>query len=179
MIAPTIVIGSISKHLAQDKELQERLRRNPEEIPAAVEEFIRLYVPYRSFSRTVSEPVNISGQVGCTIVDSLSSVLIDDKTVVPNQPIALTYTAANRDPQQFPDPDKFILNRENISSHLGFGKGRHRCVGMPLARLAVQIFLRVLLRTTNDFEVNENEAIDFARMPEMGIISCPMFFKAS
>jgi cytochrome P450 len=65
MIAPTIVIGSISKHLAEDKELQQRLRENPEEIPAAVEEFIRLYVPYRSFSRTVSEPVEICGQV-CT-----------------------------------------------------------------------------------------------------------------
>jgi cytochrome P450 len=63
MIAPTIVIGSISKHLAEDKELQQRLRNNPEEIPAAVEEFIRLYVPYRSFSRTVNEPVEISGQV--------------------------------------------------------------------------------------------------------------------
>jgi cytochrome P450 len=63
MIAPTIVIGSISKHLAEDKELQQRLRANPDEIPAAVEEFVRLYVPYRSFSRTVNEEVEISGQV--------------------------------------------------------------------------------------------------------------------
>jgi cytochrome P450 len=99
--------------------------------------------------------------------------------VVPNQPITLTYTAANRDPDQFPDPNTFILNRENISSHLGFGKGRHRCVGMPLARLAVQIFLRVLLRSTDDFSMDESEALDFARMPEMGIISCPMHFTAA
>jgi hypothetical protein len=46
-----------------------------------------------------------------------------------------TYSAANRDPEQFPEPDKFILNRDNITSHLGFGRGRHRCAGMPLVSL--------------------------------------------
>ena len=96
---------------------------------------------------------------------------------MPNQPITLTYSAANRDPEQFSDPDKFILNRENISSHLGFGRGRHRCVGMPLAKLAVQVFVRVLLRSTDDFEVEG--PLEHARMPEMGIISCPMGFKAA
>jgi cytochrome P450 len=47
----------------------------------------------------------------------------------------MTYAAANRDPEVFEEPDAFILNRENIKLHLGFGKGRHRCAGMPLARM--------------------------------------------
>jgi cytochrome P450 len=47
----------------------------------------------------------------------------------------MTYAAANRDPEVFENPNSFILNRENISSHLGFGRGRHRCAGMPLARM--------------------------------------------
>jgi cytochrome P450 len=64
MIAPTIVIGSISRHLSEDKALQAELRADPRKIPAAVEEFVRLYVPYRSFSRTVNKTVEISGQVG-------------------------------------------------------------------------------------------------------------------
>jgi cytochrome P450 len=64
MIAPNIMIGSIAKHLSEDKDLQQQLRENPEQIPAAIEEFLRLYVPYRSFARTASKPVTISGQVG-------------------------------------------------------------------------------------------------------------------
>jgi cytochrome P450 len=87
----------------------------------------------------------------------------------------LTYTAANRDPEQFPEPAKFILNRENITSHLGFGGGRHRCAGMPLARLTMQTFLKVLLRNTKDFDIVG--PLEHARIPEMGIISCPLKFK--
>jgi cytochrome P450 len=63
MIAPNIMIGSITKHLGDDKALQQQLRDNPDDIPAAIEEFLRLYVPYRSFARTSSKPVTISGQV--------------------------------------------------------------------------------------------------------------------
>jgi cytochrome P450 len=88
----------------------------------------------------------------------------------------ITHSSANRDPEQFEHPDQFILNRENIASHLGFGRGRHRCAGMPLARLAMQIFVKVLLRDTEDFEVVG--PLDHARMPEIGIISCPMTFDA-
>lgn len=54
----------------------------------------------------------------------------------------MTYASANRDPAVFPDPDKFILHRENITAHLGFGRGRHACVGMPLARMAIQVAVR-------------------------------------
>jgi cytochrome P450 len=75
----------------------------------------------------------------------------------------------------FPEPEKFILRRENITSHLGFGRGRHRCVGMPLARLAMQTAVRVLLAKTKDFEVNG--PLEHARMPELGIISCPLKFE--
>jgi cytochrome P450 len=86
----------------------------------------------------------------------------------------MTYAAANRDPTQFPNPDQFILNRPNIASHLGFGRGRHRCVGMPLAKLAMQIALKVLFKKTSDFEVDG--PLEYARMPEIGIISCPLKF---
>jgi cytochrome P450 len=75
----------------------------------------------------------------------------------------------------FPEPEKFILRRENITSHLGFGRGRHRCVGMPLARLAMQTAVRVLLAKTKDFDVNG--PLEYARMPELGIISCPLKFE--
>jgi cytochrome P450 len=118
MVAPPIMIGGICAHLARDQELQQQLRENPDQLPAAVEEFVRLYSPYRGFSRTVSREVQMHGQ-----------------TIQPGTPITLTYCSANRDPTVFEDPDKFILNRPNIAMHLGFGRGRHRCVGQPLAKL--------------------------------------------
>ncbi|KAF2418898.1 putative cytochrome P450 [Tothia fuscella] len=158
MIAPSILMGGICTHLSRDKELQTHLRGHPEDVPAAVEEFVRLYTPYRGFARTASKDVKING---CPIQ--------------PKQPITLSYASANRDPDAFTDPEKFVLRRENITSHLGFGRGRHRCIGMPLARLAMQTAVRVLLERTKDFDVNG--PLEYARMPELGIISCPLKFE--
>ncbi|PMD34966.1 putative cytochrome P450 [Hyaloscypha variabilis F] len=153
MVAPPLLIGAICNHLSKDQELQTQLRSDLALIPAATEEFIRLYTPYRGFSRTASKSVSLHG-----------------RDINPGEPITLSYSAANRDPSIFPDPDKFVLNRENLTSHLGFGRGRHRCAGMPLARMMIQIALRVLLKKTKRFEVKG--PLEYARMPEMGIISC-------
>ncbi|BGP41219.1 hypothetical protein JCM10450v2_005258 [Rhodotorula kratochvilovae] len=132
-----------------------QLRANPEDIPAAVEEFIRLYSPYRGFARTVSSPIELHG-----------------RRIDPGTPVTMTYIAANRDPSVFASPDEFVLNRPNISMHLGFGKGRHRCAGSQLARMIVQVALEDLLEATESFELaGECEG---ALMPECGIISCPL-----
>jgi cytochrome P450 len=155
MVAPPIIISAICKHLADDKELQNQLRNDTSLQPAAIEEFIRLYTPYRGFSRTATHDVTISGQL-----------------VKPEQPLTMTYAAANRDPTVFPDPDKFVLNRSNITQHLGFGKGRHRCAGMPLARMILKVWMRTFLEKTKDFEVSGD--LMYARLPEIGIIGCPM-----
>ncbi|KAH8767827.1 putative cytochrome P450 [Hyaloscypha finlandica] len=158
MVAPPLLIGAICNHLSKDQELQTQLRSDLSLIPAATEEFIRLYTPYRGFSRTASRTVSLHG-----------------REINPGEPITLSYAAANRDPLVFSDPGKFILNRENLTSHLGFGRGRHRCAGMPLARMMIQVALRVLLKKSKGFEVNGS--LEYARMPEMGIISCPLSIK--
>ena len=72
----------------------------------------------------------------------------------------------------FPEPEKFVLDRPNITAHLGFGRGRHRCAGMPLARLILKIFLRTMLSRTQDWDVAGE--LQFARLPEIGIIGCPL-----
>ena len=118
VVAPPILIGGICRHLSEDKKLQRKLRQDESLIPAAVEEFLRLYTPYRGFARTASRDICLRG-----------------KTIKPCEPITLQYTAANRDPEVFDRPDEFILGRENIIAHMGFGRGRHRCAGEPLARL--------------------------------------------
>lgn len=118
MVAPPVLIGAICKHLSEDEALQQQLREDESLIPAAMEEFLRLYSPYRGFARTTSKDVHLHG-----------------KTIRPKEPVTLTYAAANRDSEVFPQPDEFIMNRENVAAHMAFGRGRHRCVGMPLARL--------------------------------------------
>ncbi|KAH6634711.1 cytochrome P450 [Chaetomium sp. MPI-SDFR-AT-0129] len=158
MVAPPLMLGGICNHLSQHPALQSQLREDPSLIPAAIEEFVRLFSPYRGFTRTVSQPTVLHGQ-----------------TIEPGIPVTMTYSAANRDPEVFEDPHEFVLGRENIRMHLGFGRGRHRCVGQPLATLALQIALRTLLKHTKSFEVNGE--LEYARMPEMGIISCPLSFE--
>ena len=155
MVAPPILLGSICVHLSRDRELQDRLRTHPDLLPAAVEEFLRLYTPYRGFARTVAHEVELHG-----------------RTVRPAEPVTLVYASANRDAAQFPDPDSFVLDRPNIASHLAFGRGRHRCAGMPLARLAVLVALEELLAGTAGFELDG--PLEGARMPEIGYVSVPL-----
>lgn len=155
MVAPPILFGGICVHLARDPELQQKLRENPDLIPAAIEEFVRLYTPYRGFARTVSEPVTLHG-----------------RTIEPGEPVTLVYASANRDEEMFPDPDEFILDRPNIMQHLGFGRGRHRCVGMALARLSLRIGLEELLSRTSSIELDGE--IETTRMPEVGAQSVPL-----
>jgi cytochrome P450 len=155
MVAPPILLGSICAHLSADQSLQSRLRRTPELLPSAVEEFLRLYTPYRGFARTASREVTLHG-----------------RTIRPAEPITLVYASANRDPSVFTEPDEFRLDRPNIARHLAFGRGRHRCAGMPLARLGITVALGELLRGTGAFEVNG--PMEYARMPEIGAVSVPL-----
>lgn len=157
MVAPPIVIGSITTHLARDTELQNALRADPARVPAALEEFLRLYAPYRGFARTVVHPVELAG-----------------REIRPHEPVTLAYASANRDEQVFADPDEFRIDRENIAEHLAFGRGRHRCPGAPLARMMLRIAVEELLAGTTSFESTGGG--EGARMPELGMVSAPMRF---
>lgn len=159
MVAPPIIIGSIAVHLADDQELQQRLRAAPEDIPAAIEEFLRLYAPYRGFARTVSQPTTILG-----------------REILPGEPVTLTYASANRDSEVFTDPDTFVMNRPNVAAHLAFGRGRHRCPGAPMARMMLRIALEELLRLTESFTA-EHGTREGARMPELGFVSAQLRFR--
>jgi cytochrome P450 len=157
IIAPTVMIGSIAVHLARDQTLQDRLRAEPALIPAAVEEFLRLYTPYRGFARTAVDDVEIGG-----------------RAIPAGEPIALVYASANRDESKFKDPDQFILDRPNIGEHLAFGRGAHNCPGAPLARLQLRIALEELLGRTTGFDLNGE--IRPTRFPEIGALSAPLRF---
>jgi cytochrome P450 len=157
IIAPTVMIGSIAVHLSRDVALQTRLRADPALIPAAVEEFLRLYTPYRGFARTAVEDVEIGG-----------------RTIAAGEPIALVYASANRDENKFPDADQFVLDRPNIGEHLAFGRGAHNCPGASLARLQLRVALEELLARTASFQLNGE--VRPTRFPEIGALSALLKF---
>jgi cytochrome P450 len=157
IIAPTVMVGSIAVHLARDVPLQRRLRAEPSLLPAALEEFLRLYTPYRGFARTTTRPIECHG-----------------RTIEPGQPIALVYASANRDERQFENADQFQLDRPNIADHLAFGRGPHHCPGAPLGRLQLRIALEELLACTEHFEL-AGEVVP-TRCPEIGARAVPLRF---
>lgn len=160
IIAPTVIIGSICVHLSRDQQLQRQLRDNPDQIPAALEEFLRLYTPYRGFARTANRDVTVQG-----------------KTIPKGEPIALVYASANRDEKVFEDAASFRLDRPNINRHLAFGMGPHRCAGMPLARLELRVALEEILANTEQFELCGE--VKVTRFPEIGALSVPLRFRGA
>lgn len=144
MVAPSVFTGNMFVHLSRDPELQDRLREDPALIPAAVEEFLRLYSPYRGMARTAREDIVLGGQL----------IRKDD-------PLALVYTSANRDERVFPDGERFVLGRPNITQHISFGRGTHSCPGAPLARMMMNVTLEETLARSSSFRL--------AGSPEMSI----------
>ena len=155
IIAPTVMVGSIVVHLCRDPELQQQLRSSPELIKAAVEEFLRLYTPYRGFARTATREIELHG-----------------RTIPAGEPIALVYASANRDESVFPQGDQFRLHRENLGEHLAFGRGPHNCPGAALGRMELRVALEELLAGTSRFEL-DGEIVP-TRFPEIGALSVPV-----
>jgi cytochrome P450 len=157
IIAPTVMIGSIAVHLSRDRALQARLRSEPALVPAAVDEFLRLYTPYRGFARTATRDVTLHG-----------------RTIPMGEPIALVYASANRDEDVFEDGSSFRLDRPNMKDSLHFGRGTHMCVGAALARLELVVALEEMLARLPVFEL-AGEVIP-TRFPEIGALSVPLRF---
>lgn len=112
--------------LAQHPEQWQQLREQPELIPAAVVEAVRLASPIRGFTRKLAQDTEIGG----------TPLRAGDRVV-------LLYGAANLDERQFPEPERFDLHRPK-GAHLGWGNGPHTCVGIHLAKLEMRTLLRAM-----------------------------------
>jgi cytochrome P450 len=124
----TSLIGSALVLLLRDPALQERLLREPEKLPAFVEEAVRLESPVQGLFRTTTCDVELHG-----------------RTIPAGAHVQLMFASANRDPEAIPDPDAIDLDRPSPRSHLGYGEGIHFCPGAPLARTDTRVALEVLL----------------------------------
>ena len=115
------LIGNGMYTLLRHHEEMAELRQNPELIRGAVEELLRYESPIQYSGRVAKEEMEICGV-----------------QVRQGQGILFMLGAANRDPQQFKDPDRLDLKRSS-NPHLAFGAGTHFCIGNQLARLEGQI----------------------------------------
>ncbi|AMB39207.1 hypothetical protein AUT26_02450 [[Arthrobacter] sp. ATCC 21022] len=132
-LATSHSLGNMLTRLVEDVALQDTLRRNPELIPEALEEFLRLDMPQLGFARTSAGDFEYKGK------------LFKDK-----EPIALVFPAANRDPEVFENPDEFRIGR-TPNPHLTFGAGLHACPGKTIARAVVLAALESVIKGTGNF----------------------------
>lgn len=126
-------LGNVVLHLARDHELQDRLRRDPSLIPAAIEEILRVDGPLVANRRTTTQEVEIQGRV-----------------IPKGGTLSLMWIAANRDPRAFEDAHVVKIER-NTDSSMVWGQGIHVCMGASLARLEMRVAIEELLSRTKRF----------------------------
>jgi cytochrome P450 len=130
--------GLLSLHRNPDQ--WAAIRDNPALIPNAVEEILRYESPVQIVGRVVAEPIEMSGV----------------EIATGTQVLALL-GAANRDPEEYPDPDRMDVTRERLKP-LSFGGGIHFCLGAQLARIEAEVVLATLLRRLPNLTVPEAHA---------------------
>jgi len=157
IVAPTTFIGSMTVHLARNPEHHALIRNDPSLVPAAVEEMLRLYTPYRGFARTAR-----------------CDVQLGERLIRKGDVVAAVFTSGNRDEDVFPDADTFDLNRRR-SDLLTFGRGPHACPGAPLARVQLEVALEQLVKRTRRITITG--PMQMTSWPEYGPLTVPVAFE--
>ena len=129
-------MGNALKMLIEEPGMQQRLREDPEQIPAFIEEVFRLESAFQGHFRWVKKDTVLHG------------IHLKRGTR-----IFLMWASGNRDERYWQDPDAMILNRKNGKKHLTFGHGIHACIGRELARSEIRIVLKALLQQTSELRL--------------------------
>ena len=164
----TNLIGNGLLALFQNPEQMQKLKNDPSLIESAVEEFLRYHSPIQTTSRIAMEDLEIGG-----------------KLIAKGQLVFTYLGAANRDPAQFPDPDRLDVTRQE-NRHVALGFGPHFCLGAALGRLEGQIAISTVLRRMPQLRVepplsSESPLEDFSWRDNPvfhGLESLPVVFEA-
>ena len=132
------MLAAALRFIAEDKELQQRLRGDRKLIPEFIEEVLRLESPTMSDFRMAR------------VATTLGGVDIAAGTTVMIHP-----GAANRDGSRFERPAECLLGRSNVREHISFGRGVHSCPGGPLARAEGRVTLERFLDRASDISISE------------------------
>jgi hypothetical protein len=138
-----------------------RLQENPSLIPAAVEEMLRYESPSQHTGRLAPRDVTLGGRM-----------------IQKGQAVMAVMAAANRDPERFPDPDRFDVARPD-NRHLAFGYAAHFCFGAALARVEGQEVFEALIRRLPDLELQSGSLTWRNNLGLRGLAGLPVRFHAS
>jgi len=129
------LVGMVAVYLGRNPDRRQELIDEPELMESAVEEFLRVFPPTQGNGRRAVRDATIAGQ-----------------PIKAEELIFMSYAAANRDPEEFPDPDRVDFRRAN-NRHFSFGVGPHRCLGSHLARQEVIACLETLLSRAPNYRL--------------------------
>ncbi len=133
----TGLLSGAAELLTRNPEQQRRLAEDPERIPNAIEEFLRLTSPVQGLARTTTRDVTIDGT-----------------TIPKDRKVILLYASANRDEREFgPDAGECDITRK-IRRHVALSYGPHHCIGAHAVRLQSRIALEELISRCPDFTVD-------------------------
>jgi len=122
-------------NLHDHPDARRRLAADPGLIAPAIEESLRFNTSAQRFKRVVMREARLHG-----------------KTLRTGDKVALAFGSGNRDERKFPDPDRFDIDR-NPQGHLGFGSGKHFCLGSQMARLVTAVAMRRFLERVPDYHL--------------------------
>lgn len=126
-------------NLLRQPDVMERLRKNPDDIPKAIEELLRY-----------DSPVQIVGRLAG------KDTLICGKQIKAGDPLTICLGGVNRDPEFFERPDEFLMDRTD-NKHLAFGGGAHYCLGDWLARIQTKLMVEELLKRFQKIDLITSE----------------------
>jgi pimeloyl-[acyl-carrier protein] synthase len=151
-------IGNGMLALLRHPDQMEKLKREPTLIQSAVEELLRYDSPVQITGRLALETIEIGGQ-----------------TIRAGEKILTCLGAANRDPTQFPSPDRLDLTRRE-NHHLAFGDGIHYCLGAGLARVQGQIAINTLIQQLPNLALHTDKLEWRKNIALRGLKSLPVTF---
>jgi cytochrome P450 len=157
----TNLIGNGILTLLRNPGEMKRLRDDASLIPGAVEEMLRYESPSQHTGRLASRDVALGGRM-----------------IQKGQAVMAVMAAANRDPERFPDPDRFDIAR-NDNRHLAFGYAAHFCFGAALARVEGQEAFEAIFRRLHSLELQPGTLVWRNNLGLRGLTALPVKFQAS
>lgn len=156
------VLSRLLLMFAEKPEVRDQLEQvidDPDKLDLAIEELIRFMPPQPGVARNVTEACEFAGQ-----------------ELAEGDRLLLLWPSANRDPEEFPNPDELVLDRQP-NRHLGFGSGIHRCLGSHLARLELKILLQEFLHRVPRYDVAPGKEAVWHTGNTWGVKTVPVVFE--